>query len=415
MSENSVDSFVKSPEHLRRPEPKDKQPNKEVMDKEVDLRRQRKDQLSAELADLQTQVARLRDEQRVLMSRNKQLNDMNSELERQTLEKFGPNSLWGSLNRQQESPSPTRGGGGGSSSSGGLGSGPGSGSAVPTSGASSEAPLVTRLDEPHIEAPPAQAQFLPLKTAKQWFLRRPGKPSAQRKANGTTGMGPSSSNTNPAQPPVGPLGSLSTNHSGSSKASLLGDSLQNRTHIDQAPVPAFVTRCFAEIEKRGLDTEGIYRKPGSKSQIDAILEQFGPTGDPKVGEELLGGEIQAVSSAVKQYLRGLSIPVISYDAYEAFIAAGNSQNSEMLRQAVQSLSPEHLATLRAVVSHLTLVVEHEDSNLMNVRNLAMVFAPTLAHDEFGDREIPDMQARNEATQMLINHPEIVLEPFDELS
>lgn len=322
--------------------------------------------LEAEVQQLEQRLARLRDAQKVLVSRNKQLTDMNAELERQTLEKFGPNSLWGSQN-------------------------------PPVSQPEREAPLVTRL-EPLPAA--QQAQFLPFKQAKQWLFRKP----KQEIGLGGSGLPMT------GLPGVGLTSGTATiniaNGTGSSSAnananSIIGDSLAHRVQVDQSPVPYLVRRCFAEVERRGLDTEGLYRKPGSKSQVDSLLEQFGPQGDSKLGEELLGGEIQAVTSAVKQYLRHLAVPVITYDCYEAFIAAGNSKNIAVLRRCVKALPPEHIATLQAVVNHLALVASHEHSNLMNTRNLAMVFAPTISRDETGDREIPDMQARNEATHMLI--------------
>lgn len=323
----------------------------------------RRSELEVDVRQLEQHLVRLRKAQKMLVSRNKQLTDMNTELERQTLEKFGPNSLWGSQN-------------------------------PPASQPDKDCRLVTRL-EPLGTA--QQVQFLPLKHAKQWLFRKP------KQENGFGG---------PGMPIMGFSGvglvtttnstaSSTTNKDSASRNSLIGDTLVHRVQIDKLPVPYLVGRCFAEVERRGLDIEGLYRKPGSKSQVDSLLEQFGPQGDTKHGEELLCGEIQTVTSAVKQYLRRLAIPVITYDCYESFIAAGNSNNTDVLRRCVQSLPPEHLATLRALVEHLALVASHEKSNFMNSRNLAMVFAPTIARDETGDREIPDMQARNEATHMLI--------------
>lgn len=39
-------------------------------------------------------------------------------------------------------------------------------------------------------------------------------------------------------------------------------------------VPAVVTECIAEVEARGLTSEGIYRVPGSQDQIEALKLAF---------------------------------------------------------------------------------------------------------------------------------------------
>lgn len=39
-------------------------------------------------------------------------------------------------------------------------------------------------------------------------------------------------------------------------------------------MPAIVTECIAEVEARGLTSEGIYRVPGSQDQIDALKLAF---------------------------------------------------------------------------------------------------------------------------------------------
>lgn len=39
-------------------------------------------------------------------------------------------------------------------------------------------------------------------------------------------------------------------------------------------VPSVVTECVAEVEARGLTSEGIYRVPGSQEQIEALKLAF---------------------------------------------------------------------------------------------------------------------------------------------
>ena len=48
---------------------------------------------------------------------------------------------------------------------------------------------------------------------------------------------------------------------------------------------------------------------------------------------------------------------------------------------------------------------------MNYKNLSVVFAPTIARDETGQKEMIDMGHRNETTELMLNHWEKV---FDDM-
>lgn len=153
---------------------------------------------------------------------------------------------------------------------------------------------------------------------------------------------------------------------------------------------------------RGLDFEGIYRKSGSKSQVDSILDYFG--GDLS-SESALHGDISAVTSAVKQYLRYLAIPVIPFDYYDSFISARDDVKA--MQEVCQTLPENHFVTLQAIIRHLSIVASHGDTNLMTPHNLAVVFAPTLVRDESGRREIEDMNLRSNAAQLLITNCDLI--------
>ena len=221
----------------------------------------------------------------------------------------------------------------------------------------------------------------------------------------------------------GSLNNLSSHHGHNDALKPHSNSVNGLNSLNQAEIfqahslvtlgtneaaPLFVNRRFQEVEKRGLDVVGIYRKPGSKPQVDLLLKHFSSEGDISSGEQLMNSaEIQTITSAVKQYLRKLQNPVIPFDVYEAYIAAGNSRNVEVLKRAVSQLPQVHLATLKVCIAHLSMVASHENVNLMNKHNLATVFAPTLSRDENGDREVPDMHAREDATLLLLENASIL--------
>lgn len=55
-----------------------------------------------------------------------------------------------------------------------------------------------------------------------------------------------------------------------------------------------------------------------------------------------------------------------------------------------------------IVKHLELVNSMKDVNKMGYKNLSVVFAPTLARDQSGEREMTDMGFRNDTTELLLS-------------
>ena len=148
----------------------------------------------------------------------------------------------------------------------------------------------------------------------------------------------------------------------------VGADLAARCDAEKRLVPALVTRCIDEVEARGMDVEGIYRKSGSYSQVKAV--QLGFERDPLAADiadpDL---DIHAVTSALKQFLRKLPTPLVTYDAYDEMIQGahaaaerGEGALVEACRRAVALLPRCHRDTLELVVGHLARVVEREREN-----------------------------------------------------
>lgn len=199
----------------------------------------------------------------------------------------------------------------------------------------------------------------------------------------------------------------------SSQVPLFNSTLQQRAEYEKSQVPIIITRCLAEVEKRGLDFEGIYRISGGNSAIVSIENAFSSlSNDPDEKQlnrvdETLDVDIHAVTSALKRYLRKLPDPVIPFDLYDDFIKVSTkaSHSKEVriaeLQKIVNKLPPANRETLRLIVNHLHLVNSLKDINKMGYKNLSVVFAPTLAKDESGVKEMTDMGFRNDTTELLL--------------
>ncbi|KAK5175588.1 Rho-type gtpase-activating protein [Saxophila tyrrhenica] len=216
---------------------------------------------------------------------------------------------------------------------------------------------------------------------------------------------------NPGLKPGG-IGNMKNNSSTNLAADasvLFGSELEARCEYEKRVIPHIVSRCIDEVEARGMDMEGIYRKSGGSGQVKLIQQGFEKDTNFDITDEDL--DIHAVTSALKQYFRKLPTPLITYDAYDSLLEAGRVQEKEKqaiaLRGAVMELPEHHRDCLEFLVLHLVRVMAAESSNLMTPLNLAVVFAPTIMRPATIEREMSDMQAQRQAVQALLELNRVV--------
>ncbi|KAL2002176.1 hypothetical protein VTN02DRAFT_500 [Thermoascus thermophilus] len=234
-----------------------------------------------------------------------------------------------------------------------------------------------------------------------------------------TGM-PRSHTQDPSRQPFGFFGNqknrqaaTKTQQNGTSQpsaevapAGLFGTDLEQRLEHEKTIIPNIVSRCIQEVELRGMDMEGIYRKSGASSAIQTIREGFERSpldydlSDPDL-------DIHAVTSALKQYFRKLPTPLITYDVYDRLLdtndITSHSARVEALQDCLKDLPRVHRDVLEFLMFHLKRVVEHEKENLMTSMNIAVVFAPTIMRPESLAREMTDVQKKNEALKFLVEN------------
>jgi hypothetical protein len=98
-------------------------------------------------------------------------------------------------------------------------------------------------------------------------------------------------------------------------STLFGSDLVERCEYERQKIPSVVTKCIQEVELRGMDMEGIYRKTGGSGQVKIIQEGFDREGedfdisDPDI-------DITAVTSVLKQYFRKLPTPLLTFEIYD---------------------------------------------------------------------------------------------------
>lgn len=155
-----------------------------------------------------------------------------------------------------------------------------------------------------------------------------------------------------------------------------------------------------------MDAEGIYRKSGGNSQVQAVRDCFERNltdfdlSDPDL-------DIHAITSGLKQYFRKLPNPLITYDVYDKLLDTTAISESgpriDAMRQALRDLPKVHHEVLEYLMQHLTRVVAREKENLMTSTNVAVVFAPTIMRPESLGRELTDTKNKNEVVLWMVEN------------
>ncbi|KAI1767831.1 RhoGAP-domain-containing protein [Hypoxylon sp. FL1150] len=201
------------------------------------------------------------------------------------------------------------------------------------------------------------------------------------------------------------MSNLSTPTIAEAPTVLFGSELSERTEHERRQIPCVVTRCIEEVELRGMDMEGIYRKTGGNSQIKFIQEGFDKNGDFDISDPDI--DITAVTSVLKQYFRKLPTPLLTFEVYDRILETNSIQidteKCTHLQDVFNQLPAAHKDCLEFLMFHLHRVATRERENLMTPKNLAVVFAPTIMRDHNIEREMTDMHAKNIVVQFIIEN------------
>ncbi|MCP9257641.1 N-chimaerin [Dirofilaria immitis] len=173
-------------------------------------------------------------------------------------------------------------------------------------------------------------------------------------------------------------------------------------------IPPVVSACIAEVERRGLRAEGIYRVSGSHEQMERLRRQFDTL--HKVDLSTVE-DIHTVAGLLKLYLRLLPQQLVPFSVYRSLLTAYTNnrafhERSKMCRKALKELNEANGRTLLAILMHMQRVADNSAENKMSIENLATIFSPTL----FCTGTVPALpQQQHQLLHFLIQNARIV--PF----
>lgn len=177
--------------------------------------------------------------------------------------------------------------------------------------------------------------------------------------------------------------------------------------------PFVVDKCICEIERRGLDAEGLYRVSGFAEEIETLKLALDKDGDQaNMGPEVYDN-INVIAGTLKLYLRLLPVPLVTFETHPALIKAAQLKSIQEqivgIKDALTLLPAAHYNTLKYLMEHLNRVVQHQRMNKMTAHNLSTVFAPTLmpAPDLTKCGGLPGMTYEISALETMITHQQTI--------
>lgn len=170
-------------------------------------------------------------------------------------------------------------------------------------------------------------------------------------------------------------------------------------------VPFIVRNCTAEIERRALSVQGIYRMNGSKIRIAKLRQSFENGRDLT---DMSENSPHDITNLLTLYLRELPEPIVLFRLYDDFmkfakelqqacdelkdsqskgIPVTTDKVSQLVQQAktlLHNLPASHYNTLEHIIRHLHRVAERCEENKMSSNNLGIIFGPTLIRPQAQD-------------------------------
>ncbi|XP_048844324.1 unconventional myosin-IXb-like isoform X2 [Brienomyrus brachyistius] len=173
--------------------------------------------------------------------------------------------------------------------------------------------------------------------------------------------------------------------------------LTDTTHT----VPIIMAMLLEHVELNGLYTEGIYRKSGAANRIRELHQQL--ENDPQAVclEEY---PIHTITGLIKQWLRELPEPLMTFTHYSAFLHAVElPEKSERLKDiytVLDRLPPANFNTLERLIFHMIRVAKEEPHNRMSTTSLAIIFAPCILRNPDTSNPLESMTDVSKTTMCL---------------
>uniref|UniRef100_A0A4W6CG29 Rho GTPase-activating protein 42 n=1 Tax=Lates calcarifer TaxID=8187 RepID=A0A4W6CG29_LATCA len=148
----------------------------------------------------------------------------------------------------------------------------------------------------------------------------------------------------------------------------------------------FVRKCIDLVEMRGINTMGLYRIGGVNSKVQRLMTTvFSSKAPVDMDLDPETWDNKTITSGLKNYLRCLSEPLMTFKLHKDFIMAVKSDDQNYrvcaVHALVHKLPERNKEMLELLIKHLVTVSTQSQNNLMTVSNLGVIFGPTLMRSQ----------------------------------
>ncbi|KAI9301959.1 hypothetical protein BJ944DRAFT_128634 [Cunninghamella echinulata] len=159
----------------------------------------------------------------------------------------------------------------------------------------------------------------------------------------------------------------------------LDDAVRISRVSDTYQLPSIVYRCIEYLDvKKAILEEGLYRLSGSNTMMKSLKLKFDQEGDINLLAAKEEYDVHAIAGLLKMWLRELPTSVLTRELRMDFLhVIDRKDRVNELGRLVSLLPIANYTLLRALTAHLIQVVQHSDINKMTMRNVSIVFSPTL--------------------------------------
>ncbi|XP_069582152.1 rho GTPase-activating protein 18 isoform X2 [Ranitomeya imitator] len=166
-------------------------------------------------------------------------------------------------------------------------------------------------------------------------------------------------------------------------------------------VPLIFQSLIEQIEKGGLETEGVLRIPGVVSRIKSLCLEL----EAKFNEGTFNWDTvkqHDAASLLKFFIRELPLPLLTVEYMKAFHSVqylpSKKHRLQALNLLIILLPDVHRDTLKVLLEFLQRIVDHREQNKMTLKNVAMIMAPNLFTLHTSPLKVPDQDAVTSAAQ-----------------
>ncbi|KAF7709914.1 rho GTPase-activating protein 15 [Silurus meridionalis] len=170
-------------------------------------------------------------------------------------------------------------------------------------------------------------------------------------------------------------------------------------------VPKFVQLCVKEVEKRGLDVDGIYRVSGNLATVQKLRFLVDQEEELDLGDSQWE-DVHVITGALKMFFRELPEPLFPFRFFEMFVEAiknrEHKQKVQALKKLVNQLPKPNHNTMKVLFHHLQRVLTKSRQNLMSSQGISIVFGPTLLWPELDTGNMTvNMVYQNQIVELML--------------